>query len=484
MNRFGRLCYELARNQNPLARKRIMATYLVETPPQEAFVGLPLLFAKRRRTVSPDYLCDLAARQTALPRWLIDECVESVGDTAEAVALLLPPGLEGPISVGEMLAQIDRLRSADDVQRDKLIVESWMQLSTAGRFVFNRFIVGRMAASVNPAEVCHALAEALELAPHEAECALFACRERSFSAGALRTHAATVAAAAAPFPCGAPEVIAAAPPANGASWHVTWARTAELHQLLHRSGHRFLWQGQTLLRLADSACLSAVAAALPEGTTLVLESLTRESDQWILRDLAELEGEDLRGLPLRERLALLDTRLSLPTLPGLQIAEPIAWRGEDPALLVPPAPGCIGIYFEDLDSRFGENGARRLWRNPRSVIYATLLYAERCPRTGGYRSYTFGVRDAKGLVPVAKLAPEQLGCERAVIDDFVESYTRERYGPVRQVEPLLNVELEFERVVSSRRHKAGVQLQGVVLQRVVPTDLEVGLAEDLRAQAG
>ena len=73
--------------------------------------------------------------------------------------------------------------------------------------------------------------------------------------------------------------------------------------------------------------------------------------------------------------------------------------------------------------------------------------------------YTFGVWDDGELVPIAKaysgLSNEEIG----ELDRWIRRHTRERFGPVRHVEPLHVFELGFEAIAPSSRHKAGVAVR-------------------------
>jgi len=52
------------------------------------------------------------------------------------------------------------------------------------------------------------------------------------------------------------------------------------------------------------------------------------------------------------------------------------------------------------------------------------------------------------------------------IDRWVRENTVERYGPVREVSPGLVLEIAFEGVASSRRHKSGLTLRSPRIARI------------------
>jgi DNA ligase-1 len=97
------------------------------------------------------------------------------------------------------------------------------------------------------------------------------------------------------------------------------------------------------------------------------------------------------------------------------------------------------------------------------------MYAQRGhgKRSSFYSDYTFGVwsgpDEAPVLVPVGKAYFGFTDEELAQIDKFVRDNTVERFGPVRSVraEPDhgLVLEIAFEGLARSRRHRSGVAMR-------------------------
>lgn len=97
-------------------------------------------------------------------------------------------------------------------------------------------------------------------------------------------------------------------------------------------------------------------------------------------------------------------------------------------------------------------GARR--------IDAMLIYAQ-ATRVGLERQYSFAVwADATTLVPIARIDGGIDPVERRRLEGWVADHTVAKFGPVQEVAPGLVVELGFDRVAASARHKAGLVLIG------------------------
>jgi DNA ligase-1 len=219
-------------------------------------------------------------------------------------------------------------------------------------------------------------------------------------------------------------------------------------------------------------------------------------------DLLEDDGIDIRGLPQDERRARLDQRLNdlaaLPDEPSPEPATPMSdagtpmlfdiRRGDARAVprasvlrrseLVEPAPwpeltalraqsrarGVEGLMLKRRTSAYGV-GRRRgdwwKWKIEPYSIDAVLIYAQ--PGSGRRASlltdYTFGVWDAGELVPIAKAYSGLSNEEIAEMDAWIRRHTRERFGPVRHVEPVHVFELGFEAIAASSRHRSGIAVR-------------------------
>ena len=101
------------------------------------------------------------------------------------------------------------------------------------------------------------------------------------------------------------------------------------------------------------------------------------------------------------------------------------------------------------------------WKIDPFTIDAVLIYAQ--PGSGRRASlltdYTFGVWDQGELVPIAKAYSGLSNEEIAEMDRWIRRHTRERFGPVRHVEPVQVFELGFEAIARSTRHRSGIAVR-------------------------
>ncbi len=93
MRRFADLFAALDRTGSTAAKRDAIAAYLHDAPPGDAAWAIYALGGgKLRRLATTTELREAVQQVTGYPEWLVSESHQHVGDLAEAIALLLPPG--------------------------------------------------------------------------------------------------------------------------------------------------------------------------------------------------------------------------------------------------------------------------------------------------------------------------------------------------------------------------------------------------------
>ncbi len=192
--------------------------------------------------------------------------------------------------------------------------------------------------------------------------------------------------------------------------------------------------------------------------------------------------EDLRGLPFAQRRARLEQFISRLREPRIDLSELVAFTNwddlaaarRDPAVAGAgaDAEAVEGIMLKRRDAPYlpgRPKGPWWKWKRDPFIVDAVLMYAQRGHgrRSSYYSDYTFGVW-TKGdggdeLVPVGKAYFGFTDEELLQIDRFVRRNTVGRFGPVREVvhaaEQGLVLEVAFERLQRSTRHKSGLAMR-------------------------
>jgi DNA ligase-1 len=89
------------------------------------------------------------------------------------------------------------------------------------------------------------------------------------------------------------------------------------------------------------------------------------------------------------------------------------------------------------------------------------MYAQRGhgKRSSFYSDYTFGLWRGEELVPVGKAYSGFTDQELTWLDKWIRNHTTNRFGPVREVERGLVLEIAFDAAQRSSRHRSGVALR-------------------------
>jgi DNA ligase-1 len=194
-----------------------------------------------------------------------------------------------------------------------------------------------------------------------------------------------------------------------------------------------------------------------------------------LYDLLFEGEEDLRGLPFDARRARLETWFDRvrPSRMDLSPLVPFATWEELARLRASAREAAIeGLMLKRADSPYlpgRPKGAWFKWKRDPLTIDAVLMYAQRGhgKRSSFYSDYTFGLWGSDGeLVPVGKAYFGFTDAELAWLDRWVRNHTVNRFGPVREVEKALVLEIAFDAAQHSTRHKSGVALRFPRISRI------------------
>jgi DNA ligase-1 len=139
-------------------------------------------------------------------------------------------------------------------------------------------------------------------------------------------------------------------------------------------------------------------------------------------------------------------------------------------------PAIEGVLLKRADSAYvagRPKGPWFKWKRGALTLDTVLMYAQRGhgKRSSFYSDFTFGTWRGDGnggveLVPVGKAYSGYTDEELLLLDRYVRNNTVRRYGPVREVTPGLVLEVAFDSVHRSTRHKSGVALRFPRIHRI------------------
>ncbi len=461
------------------------------------------LFSGRRpkRAVTTTRLREWGAEVAGIPLWLFEECYPIVGDLAETIALVLPPNdTTDNRALSHWINDLRAVYAADDAAKKAFVLDAWARLGGTERFIFNKLITGGMRVGVSQKLMTRALARAT--GRDEAELAhrlMGNWHPDDTSWHALIEAPDASADASRPYPFYLAHALENGPEALGTpqDWRAEWKWDGIRGQLILRGGAHFVWSRGEELMTDRFPELARAVDCLPDGTVLDGELLVwhagaphpasfntlqprigrKTVPKKLLKDapvvlhaydLLEWQGEDIRHLPFRDRRAQLEAacaamppdapvRLS-PQLPFAEFSDLHALR--DGAR----AAQAEGLMIKRADSPYGagrKKGDWWKWKLSPLTIDAVMIYAQSGSgrRANLFTDFTFAVWNGSDLVPFTKAYSGLTDKEFREITAWVRKNTQQRFGPVRQVTPHHVIEIAFEGIRSSARHKSGVALR-------------------------
>ncbi len=514
MNRFAALLDALLFTPSRNGKLRLMAEYFGSQPDPERGWALAALTGELVfDAAKPSQVRALAAGRVdpELLGWSYD----FVGDLAETVSLIWPekPGAGGEVpSLAEIVEQL-KATSRNDVGS---LLGPWLDaLDATGRWALLKLVTGSLRIGVSARLAKTALAEwgGVEVdrieevwhglaPPYQPLFDWLEGRRPPPQTGDLPNFCPLMLAQ----PIEESELGTLDPRDYVAEWKWDGIRV----QLVARSGERRLYS-----RSGDDigAAFPDILAAMPTDVTLDGELLVlRGGDVAPFNDLQQRlnrktptpkflrdypaavrlydmlrEGEeDLRILPFVERRRRLEGWYARAQPPGFDLSPLVRFAGWQELRELRDGArerGIEGLMLKRADSPYlagRPKGPWFKWKRGALTLDTVLMYAQRGhgKRSSFYSDYTFGAWRGSELVPVGKAYSGFTDEELQRLDRWIRNNTVQRYGPVREVAPEVVLEIAFDSVHRSTRHKSGVAMRFPRVHRI-RWDKPVGEADTL-----
>ncbi|HEX6115082.1 MAG TPA: ATP-dependent DNA ligase [Geminicoccaceae bacterium] len=501
MRRFSDLYEALDSTTSTSAKVEVMAQYFRAVPAEDAAWAVFFLTGQRlKRLISGRTLRDWALHYTGLPEWLVADAHAATGDSAETVTLLVHHGTSADTPALPLHRWLeDRilpLRELPDERRYAEVTAWWRQLPARELFVLHKLLTGAFRVGVSRPLVVRALAAVAGM-PRATIAHRLMGRWQPTAAwyqGLLAAdHVHDDPSRPYPFFLASPLEQPPHQLGNIDSWLAEWKWDGVRAQLIRRRGEVFLWSRGEELVTGRFPELAHAAARLPAGCVLdgeilawdergvlpfaILQTrigrdtvsardLERAPVSFLAYDLLEEEGQDIRALPLAERLTRLAVVLEGRGGRLLRSHELAAadWRTLETARAGARERHVEGLMLKRRDSAYGagrQRGAWWKWKVDPLSVDAVLVYAQAGSgrRANLFTDYTFAIWQGDALVPIAKAYSGLSDPEMLALDRWIRRHTLERFGPVRQVAPEQVFELAFEGISRSSRHKSGIALR-------------------------
>ncbi|MEI6418848.1 MAG: cisplatin damage response ATP-dependent DNA ligase [Sphingomonadales bacterium] len=500
MQAFAALLDGLTFTRSRTAKLRLMGAYLRATPdPDRGWALAALTGTLDLKAVQPSLLKALMADRVDPVLFSLSH--DFVGDMAETISLLWPgSGAGAPPALAEV---VDMLTGLSRAEAPAVVASLLDRLDAPGRYAVIKLATGALRAGVSARLAKTAFAEAFGLdveAVEEVWHGLAPPFAPLFAWGEGRAPQPQ----AGDLPVFRPFMLAGrleAEPLDLNDYAAEWKWDGIRVQLVHAGGQTRLFSrsgdditasfpdvagaltvpaaldGELLVR-GDAQCGAASFNALQQrlGRKAPGPKLLAEAPAFVrLYDLLALDGEDLRPQPWAARRAALETLL--PRLDASRFdLSPLVAAADWPALAAlrdgARDAAIEGLMLKRRDAAYVAGRRAGLWfKWKRAPLTAdcVMMYAQRGhgKRSSLFSDFTFGVWGADGtLLPVGKAYSGISDAELALLDKWVRTHTTARFGPVREVEKLLVLEVAFDAIHPSRRHKSGLAMRFPRIHRI------------------
>lgn len=494
------------------ARLKLIADWLTHTPDPDRGWGLAALTGA----------LDLPSVKPALVRALIETRVDPelfrlsydyVGDLAETVSLLWEGAGGDPPGLADV---VDRLRSVGRAEAPVALAGLLDRLDAPARYALLKLATGNLRVGAGARLSRLAFAQAFGVSVEDVEELWYGIRPpfaELFAWAEGRGERPDPAARPLfrPFmlahPLEAPESLDVNAFAAEWKWDGIRAmavRVAGAARLYSRDGNDIsatfpeiasalsadaVLDGELLVRAPDGGVGSFNALQQRLGRKTVSPRMLAEYPVFLrCYDLLFEGTEDLRGQPLalrRARMAAVVADLDplrfdlSPDVPAASLSELAALRAD------PPHPAIEGLMLKRRDSPYVAGRRAGLWYKwKREALRAdcVLMYAQRGhgKRSSFYSDFTFGAWSDEGvLLPVGKAYFGFTDAELKWLDQWVRGHSINRFGPVREVAKSLVLEVAFDAIGPSSRHKSGLAMRFPRIARI-RTDKPAAEADTIR----
>lgn len=498
-----RLIYTRSRN----AKLRLIGAYLKATPDPDRGWAMAALTGD----------LDLPAVKPAIIRALMNERVDPVlfslsrdfvGDTAETVALIWPEPVaphaaDAPLTVSGVVEKLGSLSRSDAPAALGAMLD---RLEADERYALLKLATGALRVGVSARLAKTALAEAFGL-PVDAVEEVWHGLQPPYAPLFDWAEGRGAQPTAADVPVFRPFMLAhplEETRVDLADYAAEWKWDGIRVQLLHVAGETRLYSragdditgsfpevaaafatpgvldGELLVKgeaqggEGGAASFNALQQRL--GRKQVPAKMLADYPAFVrLYDILFDGAEDLRELGWSERRARLETfagRLDPERFDVSALIEASDFAALE-ALRAGARDAAIeGVMLKRRDSPYVTGRRVGLWykwkRDP-LIADCVLMYAQRGSgkRSSFYSDYTFGAwTEGDELLPVGKAYFGFTDDELKWLDRFVRNHSVARFGPVREVEKTLVLEVAFDSIHVSKRHKSGLAMRFPRISRI------------------
>ena len=443
MKKFAELFDKIDQVQSTNEKVLHIKNYFATCTDEEGAWALFFLCGHRiKRLISSRMLLEWSTNLINIPPWLLEESYASVGDAGETIALLLPRKDSGEISNDRSLAEwmetiIKPLQDKSLEEKKDKIVSLWKELSSKEIFILNKILTGSFRMGVSTLLTLKALSQAIDVKREILSQRLMGSWDPTASFYKSLKSSEFDKKLLNPYP------FYLAYPFEGdlnslgplSDWQIEWKWDGIRGQAVIGDEGAALWsRGNELIsdqfpdlidafkKIEPGTILDGEILAYAHAHPLTFGELQKRLGRknvsksmqekvpivFIVYDILEYKGMDMRNKPLHERrLVLQSLILHSPKIVLSELVKGMDWQDILNLRLQSREKGVEGLMLKKMDSLYGVGRQKGYWWKYKvdpMTIDAVLIYAQAGTgrRANLFTDYTFGVWHNNELIPIAK----------------------------------------------------------------------------------
>jgi DNA ligase-1 len=288
MRLFATLVHQLGTHTKTNEKLDALIKYFTDASDKDKVWMIALFSGRRpRRTISPAKLAEWCAELAGLPLWLFSESYHTVGDLSETIALLIPDDPEvlksSPSrSLSWYVEKFLDLEKSDDQEKKNFIVQSWKELNSKEKFVFNKLLSSTFRVGVSQSMMVNALSKLVKHDPSVIAHRISGNWDPSTTPfNELLSEESSVADHSKPYPFYLAYALEEDPESLGIpeDWQAEWKWDGIRGQVIKRNGTLFVWSRGEDLITEKFPEYQLLTEKLPEGTVIDGEILPVKNGQ-------------------------------------------------------------------------------------------------------------------------------------------------------------------------------------------------------------
>lgn len=495
MKTFAKLYKDLSSTTSTNEKTNILKNYLETEKPENSIYAIYFLSKQKitKKTTSTD-LKKWCMEETNTPKWLFQECYSTVGDLAETISLLFKRRKKSDIELYELMNEFKKIQENDKFIQKNFFIKYWNKFSQTQILLLNKIITRGYRVGVSEKTVVKAIAKLSKadeqiitqrmLGKWQPTKAFYNKLMREKTKGENQTK---------PYPFYLASKLENTKDKKEIDYVAEYKWDGIRIQLIKRQGQVTIWTRRGDLITNQFPDLKNLASMITKNFVIDGELLIKKNGEIktfnalqqrmgrkspslkimgkypahiVCYDLLEYDGKDIRKKPFQSRRAKLKEIIN-KAIKGFELSKKIpfeTWEQLNKIRQKAREKNAEGVIIKRKKStyKYGrKKGDWWKWKLPPHTIDTVLMYAEpgRGRRASLYTDYTLGVWKNDEVIPIAKAYSGLTDEEIEELSKWISKNTINKFGPVREVKKQQVIEIAFDSMQESQRHKSGISLR-------------------------